>query len=469
MREWPKTKIPAAFKDVLCPYPKAETYYGKYGAINYTLDGPSTGELLVCFHGLNAARTMFKTVGEALARGGMHVLNFDMYGHGLSNAPNVSMWCCRRCRGFPCGKPRARYDLDFFVEQTVDLLDGLGLGNRPVNLVGFSFGGSVAVAFASRYPDRVLRLCLLSPAGCLPKIPKTWYLLKTIWCCLIPLASYVISPCCYRKEKWSQSMKGEDPETINQVWSRMVWSLFVKRGVASASLAVMLRVPWFGLEYLFRDVGKHPRPVLLIWGEHDHLNPPKTAEKIYNFFSNAFLLVVKGAQHIVIADKPQNVYDALWDFLRMPSDVKMKDPPPKPNGAAAFTNITARHQTAADAEHIVVGSRCEVQPGRRRGAVRYLGEVAGMEGIWVGIELDDPMGKNDGAMGQYRYFTADKDHGLFSMPKNVVCGDFPVEAGGDRPRLLSGAEGSRLEALSNMPAPGIIGAGKLATESANQV
>lgn len=325
MRERPHSKVPNAFKDVQCPYPPALTYHGKYGAVNYTLDGPSTGELLVCFHGLNASRTMFKTVGEALARGGSQVLNFDMYGHGLSNCPPVSMWPCKGCRGFPCGRKRARYDLDFFVDQTVDLLEGLGLTDRKLNLVGFSFGGSVAVAFANRFPDRVMRLGLLSPAGCLPKIPKQWYLLKCLWCCLIPLASMILRPCCYTKEKWAKSMKGEDPEVIHQVWSRMVWSLFVKRGVASSSLAVMLRVPWFGLDSLFKRVGKHPRPVLLVWGEHDHLNPPETAQKIRGFFSNAYLFIIKGAQHIAISDKPQNVYDVLYDFLQMPPDVSMKD------------------------------------------------------------------------------------------------------------------------------------------------
>lgn len=320
----PPSKIPAAFKDVECPYPKALTYEGKYGAINYTLDGPIGGELMVCLHGLNASRTMFKTVAEALVRGGTQVLNFDMYGHGLSNAPSVSMWPCR-WKGFPCCKRRARYDLDFFVDQTQELLEGLGLQDRKLNLCGFSFGGSVAVAFAERYPDRVARLILLSPAGCLPKVPKTWYLLKAVWCCLIPMASYILMPCCYRKEKFTKSMKNEDPEVVHQFWSRMVWSLFVKEGVASASLAVMLRVPWFGLEKLFKSVGSHPRPVLLIWGQHDHLNPPTTAEKIRNFFSNSYLLVIKGAQHIVIADKPQSVYDACYDFMHMPADANMKE------------------------------------------------------------------------------------------------------------------------------------------------
>lgn len=52
---------------------------------------------------------------------------------------------------------------------------------------------------------------------------------------------------------------------------------------------------------------------------------------------------------------------------------------------------------------IPVGSRCEVQssePGlSKRGTVRFYGQTkfAKGEGVWVGIEYDEPMGKNDGS------------------------------------------------------------------------
>lgn len=319
MRQRPLSKVPKTFKEVTCPYPSASIYYGTHGAINYSLDGPPTGELVVCLHGLNASRTMFKAVGDALCKVGFQVLSFDMYGHGLSNAPSVSLCPCR------CRRKRARYDLDFFVDQTADLLDGLGLSDRPANFVGFSMGGSVAIAYSKRFPARVVRLCLLSPAGCLPQVPKQWYLLKAFWCILIPLADHVLSPCCYKKEKFTKGAKGQDPKALEQLWNRTVWLLFVKHGTASASLAVMLRVPWFGLEKLFTDVGRHSRPVLLIWGEDDNLNPVKTAEEVHAKFLNSHLTVIKDAQHIVISDQPQLVFNALCDFLRMPVDTPMRE------------------------------------------------------------------------------------------------------------------------------------------------
>ena len=52
---------------------------------------------------------------------------------------------------------------------------------------------------------------------------------------------------------------------------------------------------------------------------------------------------------------------------------------------------------------ITVGSRCEVEssePGlNKRGIVRFVGptKFGSDGGIWVGIEYDEPFGKNDGS------------------------------------------------------------------------
>ena len=81
---------------------------------------------------------------------------------------------------------------------------------------------------------------------------------------------------------------------------------------------------------------------------------------------------------------------------------------------------------------IPVGSRCEVEstePGlQKRGTVRYVGptEFGGTGGIWVGIEYDEPMGKNDGSVEGKRYFTCRPKFGVFVRPEKVRVGDYPV-------------------------------------------
>lgn len=82
------------------------------------------------------------------------------------------------------------------------------------------------------------------------------------------------------------------------------------------------------------------------------------------------------------------------------------------------------------ADGITVGSRCRVIniASERRGVVRYVGKIQELddgESIWVGIEFDEPAGKNDGLIGSIRVFEAKPNHGSFVRPKQVEVGDFP--------------------------------------------
>lgn len=79
-------------------------------------------------------------------------------------------------------------------------------------------------------------------------------------------------------------------------------------------------------------------------------------------------------------------------------------------------------------EGIEVGNRCEVQPGARRGTVKYVGESKGSglgKGHWVGVQFDEPLGKNNGMILGTKYFECPDKHGAFARGKNVTVGDFP--------------------------------------------
>jgi len=64
------------------------------------------------------------------------------------------------------------------------------------------------------------------------------------------------------------------------------------------------------------------------------------------------------------------------------------------------------HEHMSDlAAHMAVGNRCEVNPGGKRGEVRYIGKVpAAAPGWWVGVQYDEPVGKNNGSIMGQRYF-----------------------------------------------------------------
>ena len=81
---------------------------------------------------------------------------------------------------------------------------------------------------------------------------------------------------------------------------------------------------------------------------------------------------------------------------------------------------------------IAVGKRCRVgEDDTRRGEVKYVGEVReipGSLGAWVGVQLDEPVGKNDGSVAGARYWgePSDLKRGVFVRPERVEIGDWPV-------------------------------------------
>ncbi|GAB5367134.1 hypothetical protein AAMO2058_001203400 [Amorphochlora amoebiformis] len=86
---------------------------------------------------------------------------------------------------------------------------------------------------------------------------------------------------------------------------------------------------------------------------------------------------------------------------------------------------------------IRIGQRCQIGTNTdfvRRGEVKYVGEVEGHPGVWVGISLDEPVGRNDGSAKGKVYFKTAPKHGIFAKPENVQIGDFPVEKNNTSPR-----------------------------------
>lgn len=81
-------------------------------------------------------------------------------------------------------------------------------------------------------------------------------------------------------------------------------------------------------------------------------------------------------------------------------------------------------------QHLSLRSRCQVKPGSRRGEIAFVGPIdeLGGGGHWVGVILDEPMGKTDGTVQStgVRYFEAPgPNRGGFFRGNNVEAGDFP--------------------------------------------
>lgn len=78
---------------------------------------------------------------------------------------------------------------------------------------------------------------------------------------------------------------------------------------------------------------------------------------------------------------------------------------------------TTRSSTSSS---ISLNSRVIVLAGNKKGIVRFIGKTHFAEGEWIGVELDEPLGKNSGTIGDTKYFDCQPDYGLFAKKVSEI-------------------------------------------------
>ena len=104
--------------------------------------GGSSGVPVVCLHGVMGHGGRFRRLAQT-ALPERQVLAFDLRGHGRSS------W-------------EPPWNLDTYLDDVRESLDAEAPGR--VDLIGFSFGGRLALELAASDPERIGRLVLLDPA-----------------------------------------------------------------------------------------------------------------------------------------------------------------------------------------------------------------------------------------------------------------------------------------------------------------
>lgn len=76
----------------------------------------------------------------------------------------------------------------------------------------------------------------------------------------------------------------------------------------------------------------------------------------------------------------------------------------------------------------------------RNAVVRFVGDTYFAPGVWVGVELDDGTGKNDGSVQGEKYFDCEPSNGMFVRPSAVTVLAQPPPK---RPAAAAGAAKKR--------------------------
>jgi len=261
--------------------------------MNLTVDGASifagTGgrdfdpalPAVVFLHGGGCDHTVWALLARWFAHGGFAVLAPDLPGHGRSG-------------GEPLGSIAAMADW------TAALIDASGVGKAA--LVGHSMGALIALETAARHPGKVTALALIGTAAAMPVSRD-----------LLAAAEANDHAAIDMVSTWGNGFAaGLGGALVPGAW--MVGGTM--RLLERARPGVLFKDLFACNAYEdgLTSAAKVTAPAILVLGERDMMTPLKGGLKLAATLSKARAVTLKGAGHMLMSERPDDVLAAIKDF-----------------------------------------------------------------------------------------------------------------------------------------------------------
>lgn len=229
--------------------------------VNYRQAGSGAPFILMHGWGCDAsALGLFERVGSE----NHTVYNIDMPGFGKSDEPPT-----------PWGVEEYTCMLEEFVRQ---------LGIEKPFMLGHSFGGRVAILYASRNP--VSKLILVDAAGVKPRRSLSYY--AKVYSYKLAKKIYPLVIGKEKAERIIEAMRSQRGSSDYNNCSPMMRQVMVR--VVNTDLR--------------RHMRKISAPTLLVWGENDTATPMRDARIMLKTIPGAGLISFPGAGHFSFVDNP---------------------------------------------------------------------------------------------------------------------------------------------------------------------
>jgi pimeloyl-ACP methyl ester carboxylesterase len=229
-----------------------------------------SGKTIVLIHGLimDDLSSYYFTLANPLSAAGHDVIMYDLRGHGHSDRPPVG------------------YSVDDGVADLDGLLTALAI-EKPVHLVGNSYGGAIAVAMALQHPHRIADITLIeglyADGGFGPEMAETLG---------------IVSKCVY-EDKWKAWVEERGRKTV-KVAHRGV-SLIENTTIQQDLLATAAH-PHENLQTMMV-------PVLAVYGGESEVL--ERARKLVKLVPGVRLIVLPGLDHRVLLNASSYLSETL--------------------------------------------------------------------------------------------------------------------------------------------------------------
>jgi pimeloyl-ACP methyl ester carboxylesterase len=237
-----------------------ERRYVQLGSVTIYAEISGAGKPLILVHGLGGSTRCWSRNVPALARS-CRVHGLDLLGFG-------------RSRG-------QRFVLREAAGMLVRWMDQLGLAQSSI--VGHSMGGLIAAQVAAQFPERVERLVLVDAAA----LPLERFSLRDAWRLMRGLQHLPLS---LLPVLWTDALRA-GPVTVFKAL-RELFSTDIRA-----------------------DLTRIEAPTLILWGEHDATLPVMVGRQLHTYLTQARFVVIMGAGHFPMWDRPAAFNHAVTQFL----------------------------------------------------------------------------------------------------------------------------------------------------------
>ena len=237
---------------------------------------------VVFIHGAQHDHCVWVLQSRYLAHHGYGVLAADLPGHGRSE-----------------GAPLA--SVEAIADWVVALLDAAGV--KQAALVGHSMGSLVALDCAGRYPERVSRIALLGAAFPMRVSPELLEATRNDE----PLAQDMVNI-------WSHSAYAHVPSNPGPGF----WVIGENLRLMQRQKPGVMHVDFTACNAYAAGMERAAQvqcPALLVLGRRDVMTPARSGRELAKVIKGARVVEVAGSGHALMAEKPDDVLDALIEFL----------------------------------------------------------------------------------------------------------------------------------------------------------
>lgn len=252
-------------------------------------DGPP----VVMWHGEPTWSYLWRKVAPAILESGHRIVLPDLPGFGRSDKPMDVDW----------------YSYDRHVAMAATLLEDLDLSGAT--FVVHDWGGPIGLRLAVEHPDRVDRLVVMD-SGLFTgeRMNDAWqafadFVRRTED---LPIGMLVRRACHVDPgDEVAAAYDVPFPSVAAQAGARAFPAMLPQEPGAPGAEA--------GRRTL-AALREDRRPMLMLWGEHDPVLPPRTGEAFASALGRPAPRVIAGASHFLQEDKGELVGEAIADWLR---------------------------------------------------------------------------------------------------------------------------------------------------------